>query len=73
MDHSFYLQFFDIYVAGALGVKELKGLSDLLFLLLGELRFGAGLLAWRRHHGPKGWPLGTGGLGRRLQVDGHQG
>lgn len=58
----FYLELLDIDVSRSIGVKQLKGLPDLLLLLLGQLWFGGGLLARRWHRTLQGWPLGTGRL-----------
>lgn len=59
----FYLELLDIDVSWSIGVKQLKGLPDLLLLLLGQLRFGGRLLARRWHWTLQGWSLGTGRLG----------
>lgn len=58
----FYLELLDIDVSRCISVKQLKGFSDLLLLLLSQLWFGACLLAGRGHRTLQGWPLGTGRL-----------
>lgn len=58
----FYLKLLHIDVSRAIGVKQLKGLPDLLFLLLGQLWLGGCLLARRGHRTLQGWSLGNGCL-----------
>lgn len=57
-----YLELLDIDESGSIGVKQLKGLPDLLLLLLSQLWFGGGLLARRWYRTLQGWSLGTGRL-----------
>ena len=64
----FYLELLDINVSGSIGVKQLKGLPDLLLLLLGQLWFGGCLLAGGWHRTLQGWSLGTGRLVGGTQI-----
>lgn len=57
-----YLKLFDIDESRTIGVKQLKRLPDLLFLLFGQLWFGGCLLARWGYWTLQGWSLGTGRL-----------
>lgn len=57
-----HLQFLDVNVSGSIGVKQLKGLPDFLFLLLSQLWFGGCLLTRRGYRALQRWSFSTGCL-----------
>ena len=66
-----YLELLDVDVTGAVGVKQLERLPDLLLQLLGQLGLGAALLPRRGHRALQGRSLCTGRLvGHRQHFEG---